>query len=178
MRTTRPHGVGLPWCEAYLLLRLSEEDLQAAMKDEERVLHARVVVPRHLLARTDLELRDAKARSLGVGCRTLGFVEALRIVAGVHDDPLVRYATRPTLPAIVSTRFLVLRFPRLDPCRRRCPRWRSMTCPTADPLEHEKPRSACAGRRSTCSSAGRGLAIRDWACLRDWLSRQGRAVPR
>src|SRR5208283_4244512 len=47
MRTTRPHGVGLTRGEAYLLLGLLKEDSQAPLKDEERVLHARVIVPRH-----------------------------------------------------------------------------------------------------------------------------------
>lgn len=94
MRTTRPHGVGLTRGEAYLLLGLLKEDSQAPLKDEERVLHARVVVPRHLLARTDLQLRDSKPRSLGMACRTLGFEVKLRVIAIFHHDFLVGHAAR------------------------------------------------------------------------------------
>src|SRR5262249_30071950 len=66
MGTTRPHGIRLTGHQADVLLGITQEDAQAPLEDEERVRHARVVVPRHALARADLELGDAKPRSLGV----------------------------------------------------------------------------------------------------------------
>src|SRR5262249_58412943 len=76
MGTARLHGVRLTGTQADLLLRLPQENTQAPLEDKERVLHARVVVPRHLLARADLQLRDAKPRALGVVGRTLDVEEA------------------------------------------------------------------------------------------------------
>src|SRR5262249_3761408 len=76
MGTARLHGVRLTGTQADLLLRLPQENTQALLEDKERVLHARVVVPRHLLARADLQLRDAKPRALGVVGRTLDVEEA------------------------------------------------------------------------------------------------------
>src|SRR5262249_19295495 len=66
MGTARQHRVRLATHQADVLLGLTQEDAQGPLDDEERVLHARVIVPRYALARADLQFRDAKPRSLGM----------------------------------------------------------------------------------------------------------------
>src|SRR5262249_61764111 len=91
MGTTRPHGVRLAGHQADVLLGLTQEDAQGPLDDEERVLHARVIVPRYALARADLQFRDAKPRSLGMVGRMLDLEEPARRVTGFHHDRRMRW---------------------------------------------------------------------------------------
>src|SRR5262249_47550537 len=100
MGTTRPHGVRLAGHQADVLFGITQEDAQGPLDDEERVLHARVVVPRHALARADLQLRDSKPRSLGMVSRMLDLEEGACRVTGFHHDLLVRWAVRGLAPGV------------------------------------------------------------------------------
>src|SRR5207245_3723845 len=79
MRPAFAHRVRLAGPEAHFLLRIAQEQAQAALQDVERVLDLVVIVPGHLLARADLELRDSKARTLGMPGPALDLVEMTRV---------------------------------------------------------------------------------------------------
>src|SRR4029450_8858993 len=83
VRPPGPDGVGLSRREAHLFLRVAQEDAEPALQHVERVLHAGVVVPRHLLRGRDLQLRDADPRPLGMTRPALDLVEMAGILAGV-----------------------------------------------------------------------------------------------
>src|ERR1700704_4442971 len=84
MRTPGTHRVRLPGLEPDLLLRIAEEEPQPTFQDVEGVPDARVVVPRHLLARADLQLGDAEPGPLGVARAALDLVEVTRVLHGRH----------------------------------------------------------------------------------------------
>src|SRR5262249_40995968 len=70
---------------AYLLLRLLQEDPQRAFDHVEGVLDIAVVVPRHFLARADLQLRNAEARSRAVLRTPLDVIEGTCVLhCGSH----------------------------------------------------------------------------------------------
>src|SRR6185295_7586132 len=66
MRPARRDAVGLARLELHLFLGILHEDSDAALEHVERVSHARVVMPRHLLRLRDLQLVDPEPGALGV----------------------------------------------------------------------------------------------------------------
>src|SRR5207249_255652 len=95
MRPALAHRVRLAGPEAHFLLRIAQEQAHVALQDVERVLDLAVVVPGHLLARSDLQLRDSKARALGMPGPALDLVEMTRVphafaFDGFHGAPPLR----------------------------------------------------------------------------------------
>jgi hypothetical protein len=62
MRALGRHRISLSACQTHVLLRCLQEDPERALDHVERVVNVIVVMPRHLLARADLQLGDADAR--------------------------------------------------------------------------------------------------------------------
>src|SRR6185295_3818068 len=79
--------VRLAGLEADLLLRIAQEEAQPALEHVEGVPDPRVVVPRHLLARADLQLGDAEAGPLGVPRAALDLVEVAGVLHPFHSAP-------------------------------------------------------------------------------------------
>src|SRR5262245_40264068 len=83
----RPPGadrVGLAGLQPDFLLRLAQEQTQAALEHVKGVLDVVVIVPGHLLARTDLQLRDPEALTLGVSRAALDLVQMARVLDRLH----------------------------------------------------------------------------------------------
>src|SRR5262249_999843 len=78
--------VGLARFEPHLFLGVPKKQPQASLEHVERVLDVVVIVPGHLLARPDLELRDPEARPLGVPSPALDLVEMTRVLHRVAFD--------------------------------------------------------------------------------------------
>src|SRR5262249_12329569 len=70
--------------QTHLLLGIAQEDPESTLQDVERVGDVAVVVPGHLLGRTDLQLGDPKTRPLGMPGTTLHLVQIPRIFDRVH----------------------------------------------------------------------------------------------
>src|SRR5439155_20291140 len=69
-------------------LGVAQEEALPALEDVEGVLHVVVIVPRHLLTGTDLELRDPEARALGVTRAPLDLVQMTRVLDRLHGHVL------------------------------------------------------------------------------------------
>src|SRR5262245_36003804 len=95
----RPPGadrVGLAGLQPDFLLRLAQEQTHAALEHVKGVLDVVVIVPGHLLAGTDLQLRDPEARTLGVSRAALDLVEMARVLDGLHGQVLLPSAMVPS----------------------------------------------------------------------------------
>src|SRR6185295_3166486 len=88
--------VRLAGLEADLLLRIAQEEAQPALEHVEGVPDPRVVVPRHLLARADLQLGDAEAGPLRVPRAALDLVEVAGVLHPFHSAPPRDVTRSPT----------------------------------------------------------------------------------
>src|SRR5262245_66678056 len=89
MRPVGANRIGLAGLQPDFLLRLAQEETQAALEHVKGVLHVVVIVPGHLLAGTALELRHPEARTLGVSRAALDLVEMTRVLDRLHERVLL-----------------------------------------------------------------------------------------
>src|SRR5215469_14275592 len=85
----RPRGrdrKGLAWRQSHVFLGVLQKDADRSNQHIECVMDVGVIVPRHLLGGTDLQLGYAKARARGVNSTALDFVEGARILQ-LHVRP-------------------------------------------------------------------------------------------